>query len=80
MVADAAGKIAVETRLIATQPEMAESLASIVRGLISLAMFSEDMDPEVAEFLMGTTVDVDGSALNIRLALDPESVVVALDD
>jgi RNase P/RNase MRP subunit p29 len=80
MVADAAGKIAVETRLIATQPEMAESLASIVRGLISLAMFSEDMDPEVAEFLMGTTVDVDGSMLNIRLALDPESVVVALDD
>ncbi len=80
MVADAAGKIAVETRLIATQPEMAESLASIVRGLISLAMFSEDMDPEVAQFLMGTTVDVDGSALNIRVALDPESVVVALDD
>jgi hypothetical protein len=80
MVADAAGKIAVETRLIATQPEMAESLASIVRGLISLAMFSEDMDPEVAQFLMGTTVDVDGSALNIRMALDPESVVVALDD
>ncbi len=80
MVADAAGKIAIETRLIATQPEMAESLASIVRGLISLAMFSEDMDPEVAGFLKGTTVAVDGSALNIRLALDPESVVVALDN
>ena len=29
---------------------------------------------------MGTTVDVDGSALNIRVALDPESVVVALED
>lgn len=80
MVADAAGKIAIETQLIATQPEMAESLASIVRGLISLAMFSEDMDPEVAEFLKGTTVAVDGSSLNIRLALDPDSVVVALDD
>ena len=80
MIADAAGKIAIETQLIATQPEMAESLASIVRGLISLAMFSEDMDPEVAEFLKGTTVAVDGSSLNIRLALDPESVVVALDD
>ena len=80
MVADAAGKIAIETQLIATQPEMAESLASIVRGLISLAMFSEDMDPEIAEFLKGTKVDVDGSSLNIRLALDPESVIVALDD
>lgn len=80
MVADAAGKIAIETQLIATQPEMAESLASIVRGLISLAMFSEDMDPEVAEFLKGTTVAVDGTALKIKLALDPESVVVALDN
>ncbi len=80
MVADVAGKIAIETQLIATQPEMAESLASIVRGLISLVMFSEDMDPEVAEFLKGTTVDVDGSSLSIKLALDPESIVVALDD
>ena len=80
MVADAAGKIAIETQLIATQPEMAESLASIVRGLISLAMFSEDMDPEVTQFLKATTVAVDGSALKIKLALDPESVVVALDN
>jgi hypothetical protein len=80
MIADMAGKIAVETQLIATQPEMAESLASIVRGLISLVMFSEDMDPEVAEFLKGTTVEVDGSSLNIKLALDPESIVVALDN
>jgi hypothetical protein len=80
IVADVAGKIGIETKLIATQPEMAESLASIVRGLISLAMFSEDMDPDVAQFLKGTTVAVDGSSLNIRLALDPESVVATLDD
>jgi hypothetical protein len=80
MVADVAGKIAIETQLIAAQPEMAESLASIVRGLISLAMFSEDMDPEVVEFLKGTTVAVNGSSLSIKLALDPESVVVALDN
>ena len=80
MVADAAGKLAIETQLIATQPEMAESLASIVRGLISLAMFSEETDPDIAEFLKGTSVDVDGSSLNIKLALDPESVVVALDN
>lgn len=80
MIADVAGKMAIETQLIATQPEMAESLASIVRGLISLAMFSEDMDPEVAEFLKGTSVAVNGSSLNIKLALDPDSVVAALDD
>ena len=80
MIADMAGKLAVETQLIATQPEMAESLASIVRGLLSLAMFSEDMDPEVAEFLQGTQVAVNGSSLSIKLALDPDSVTAALDD
>ncbi len=80
MIADIAGKLAVETQLIATQPEMAESLASIVRGLLSLAMFSEDMDPEVAEFLQGTQVAVNGSSLSIKLALDPDSVTAALDD
>ena len=80
MVADAAGKIAVETQLIATQPEMAESLASIVRGLISLAMFSEDMDPDIAQMLQGTSVAVNGSSLSIKLALDPERVVATLDD
>jgi hypothetical protein len=51
-----------------------------VRGLISLATFSEDTDPDIAEFLRATTVKVDGSSLNIRLALDPDSVVVALDN
>lgn len=71
MIADMAGKLAIETQLIATQPEMAESLASIVRGLLSLAMFSEDMDPEVAEFLQGTQVAVNGTSLSIKLALDP---------
>ena len=43
-------------------------------------MFSEDMDPEVVGFLQGTQVAVNGSTLSIKLALDPESVVVALDD
>jgi len=80
MIADVAGKIAVETQLIAKQPEMAESLASIVRGLISLTMFSDDMNPDVAQFLQGTSVDVDGSILKISVSMDPEAVVAVLDD
>jgi hypothetical protein len=80
LVADVAGKIAVETQLVAKQPEMAESLASIVRGLISLTMFSDDMDPEISQFLNGTTVDVDGSKLKISVSVDPEKLVAALDD
>lgn len=80
LVADVAGKIAVETQLIAKKPEMAESLASIVRGLISLTMFSDDMDPDISEFLRGTSVDVDGSKLKISVAVDPEMLIAALDD
>lgn len=80
LVADVAGKIAVETQLLAKKPEMAESLASIVRGLISLTMFSDDMDPDVSEFLQGTSVDVDGSKLKISVAVDPEMLIAALDD
>ena len=80
MIADLAGKLGIETRLIAKQPEMAESLASIVRGLISLTMFSDEMDPELAKFLQGTSVEVDGSALKIRMSVDAESLVAALDE
>ena len=80
LVADVAGKIAVETQLIAKKPEMAESLASIVRGLISLTLFSDDMDPDVSEFLQGTSVDVDGSKLKISVSVDPEMLVAVLDD
>jgi hypothetical protein len=80
LVADVAGKIALETQLIAKQPEMAESLASIVRGLISLTAFSDDMDPEISEVLQGTSVDVDGAKLKISVAVDPEMLIAALDD
>ena len=55
LVADIAGKLAVETQLIAKQPELAESLASIIRGLISLTMFSDDMDPDVSALLQSTS-------------------------
>lgn len=80
LVADIAGKIGIETQLVATRPEMAESLASIVRGLISLTMLSDDMDPEISQFLQGTSVAVDGSKLKINVSVDPEKLVAVLDD
>ena len=65
LIADQAGKIAIEAQLVTTEAEMAEALASIVRGLISLTMFSEDMDPDTAHFLQNTDVEVDGNKLTI---------------
>ena len=79
LIADQAGKIAIEAQLVTTEAGMAESLASIVRGLISLQVFNDDMDPEVAGFLQATDVNVDGNKLTISVALDPEVVVAAIE-
>ena len=75
IVADEKGKIAVEAQLRTTEKEMANSLASIARGLISLQIFNDDLDPEVASLLQNTRIDTDGTALTIRIAMDPETVM-----
>ena len=80
MIADVAGKIAIEAQLITDKPEMAESLASIVRGLIAMAAFSGEMDPEINEFLQSTKVDVTDHQLKVSVTLSPEAIVLALDD
>ena len=79
LVADEAGMIAIKAQLVAAEKEMAESLASIVRGLISLQVFNDEMDPEISRFLQNTDVDVDGSTLTIKVALDPEVVIAAIE-
>lgn len=80
MIADVAGQIAIEAQLIAEEPEMAQSLASIVRGLIALSAFSDDMEPEIAEFLRSTKVDVVDNMLKVSVTLSPEIVVSALEE
>lgn len=79
LIADKAGKIAIEAQLVTTEAEMAESLASIVRGLISLQVFNDDLDEEIVDFLQATTVDVSDNKLTISVALDPEVVVAAIE-
>lgn len=80
LVADLGDKLGVEAQLMANEPEIANSLGSIVRGLISLQIFNEDIDPEVASILQSTKVDVAGNALKISLAIEPDTVISALED
>ena len=80
MMAAAANKLALEAKLITTEPEMAESLASVVRGLISLVAFNGEMDAEVVAMLQGTKVEARGNSLSISVALAPELVVKTLSD
>ena len=79
IVADEKGKIAIEAQLRTTEKEMADSLASIVRGLISLQIFNDDLDPGIASLLQNTRVDTDGTALTIKISMDPEAVMGIID-
>jgi len=79
VVADEKGKIAIEAQLRTTEKEMADSLASIVRGLISLQIFNDDLDPGIASLLQNTRVDTDGTALTIKISMDPEAVMGFID-
>ena len=80
MMAAAANKLALEAKLITSEPEMAESLASVVRGLISLMAFSDDMDAEAIAMLQGTKVEAKGNSLSISLAIDPDLMVRTISD
>lgn len=80
LIADAGGKIAIEARMEALDNEKAVALASIARGLIALQAFSEDMEPHVREILQNTRVDVSNTVLELKLALDPATLVATLDD
>ncbi len=78
LIADKAGKLAFEAQLVTREKEMADSLASIGRGLISLQVFNDELDPEIVEFLQSTTVDVDDTTVVVKVSLDPEVVAEAL--
>lgn len=80
LIAAAADKLALEAKLVTSEPEMAESLASVVRGLISLMAFNDDMDAEAVAMLQGTKVKASGNNLSISLALDPALVVRTLSE
>lgn len=72
LVSDKAGKLTIETMLIATDPAMAESLGGIVRGLIGLAVLDDSMEPEVAKLVRSTKVDVKDATLSVSMSIDPE--------
>jgi hypothetical protein len=75
LLAVAANKLAVEAQLITSEPDMAESLASVARGLISLVAFDDSMDAEALAVLQSTKIEAKGNSLSLSLAVDPNLVV-----
>jgi hypothetical protein len=80
LVAAVANKLAIEVELITTEPDMAKSLASVARGLISLVSFDDSMDDDAIAVLQSTKVEAKGNSLNLSLAIDPSLVVATLRD
>lgn len=80
LVAEHDEMIAVEARLVSTEPKMAESIGSIINGLISLQAFNEDLDPELVRFLQNTKVEIDSNVLSINTVIAPELVRMVLDE
>ena len=80
LLADLGEKLGFEAQLMTNEAAMANSIASIVRGLISLQMFNDDLDPKISAVLQTAKVDVVANVLKLSLALDPATVVAALED
>ena len=49
LIAAAGDKLSLQAKLTTIEAEMAESMASVVRGLVSLASFDDDMDDDVCK-------------------------------
>ena len=75
LLADLGDKLGFEAQLMTNEAEMANAMASIARGLISLQAFNDELDPELSTILQSTSVDVIDNTLKIALALDPAVVV-----
>lgn len=80
LLADRNGLLAIEARLVATEPRMAEAIGGIVNGLISLQAFNSDLDPQVQDLLRNTRVEVRDNTLSINTVIDPDVIAGMLDD
>ena len=79
LVSDADGKISIEAQLVSTDPKMAESIASIVNGLISLQAFNAGLDSQIAQVLQATKVRVLDNVLSVSTVLEPAMVLSVID-
>ena len=80
LIADSDGLIAIEAQLVSSEPGMAQSLGSIINGLIALQAFNDDLDPQLLSLIQNTKVEVNDSTLSINTVIDPALIISILDD
>lgn len=80
LISDSDGQIAIEARLVSTDPKMAQSIGGIVNGLISLQAFNSDLDPEIQMLIQNTSVTVTDNLLSISTVVDPSLIIDIIVD
>lgn len=80
LVSDSSGMIAIEAKLVSTDPKMAEAIGGIVNGLIGLQAFNSELGPEIQSLIRNTKIEVNDAILSINTVIDPELVVSVLND
>ncbi|MEO0366547.1 MAG: hypothetical protein AAF265_13785 [Pseudomonadota bacterium] len=74
MIGSVGDSLDFHTRITATDPEVTDSMANIVRGLISLRMLSNEMPEAVGSIIDKLNVDSDSGGMSIRLQVTPDEV------
>lgn len=80
MLSDRGGMLAFDLQLKSKDPRMAESIGSIVNGLVSLQMFNADLDPDVRALIENTRIKVEDAMLNLSAVIDPKLLMRIIDD
>lgn len=80
LVSDSGGLLAIEARLKSRDARMAESIAGIVNGLMSLQLFNSELDPQLRTLIQSTRVEVDDTVLTVSTAFDPEALAGFLEE
>lgn len=80
VVADRNGLLAVQAELHSTDARMAQSISSVVNGLIGLQAFNGDLDPGVRDVIRNTRVSVSDAVLSISTVFDPALLLSMLSN
>ncbi len=80
LVSDSSGMIAVQAKLVSTDPKMAQAIGGIVNGLLALQAFNSELGPEIQSLIRNTKVVVSDAILSINTVIDPDMVVSVLED
>lgn len=79
LVAEREGRIALEAQLVSREPQMAQSLAGILNGLMSLQMLDENMDPQLLHLIRNTRIDVKDAVLTVKTVMDAAAIAALIE-